>query len=318
MMILETWGRLRHAPIVLERLADALETGFPLAGCLAMVGQQLPVGPAQRGVNQALASLEAGESAGSVLRWIVSAEGTWNLIPAEASDLATICRELAGILRRRQTHFAEIWAAIRYPLATFGLALLMGLAFCLWGLPQLVTVQHEMGVPVPPVFEMLMGLKTMVAARAGGVVAFGVGGFGILGWLLQTRLSRALVKVAMPMSDADYFQIWGLLVQAGVPPTQAVKIGGQVCLADHVSSVVPALVQRFKLPRSVAAFLAHGEYTGTLAQVFPQLAKDAQRTQQEKWRRVGMVAQPLLLAGTGAMAISIFYATYLPIINVIK
>lgn len=317
MSAFETWGRLRHAPGVLERLADALDTGFPVLGAIELVADRETHRATKRGLIQAAKALRTGSSIGNSLKWILTADGQWRAMPDEVANVATFCRDLAAMLRRRNAYFSVIWASVRYPLGTLALAVLMGVGFWIWGLPQMVAIQSDFGGSASG------GLVQVMAIREWLFLYWKVGFFGVVGvlgmaaWVLQPRVNGWITRMLLPLGTADYFQFWALLIRAGVPANRAIKMAGGLDAAE-TGSVVPAIVRFFGLSPAAEAFLSHGEATGTLDKIFQHLASDQTQSQQEKWRRIGAVLHPILLAGTGGILIALFSATYLPIINVIK
>ncbi|WP_394216781.1 type II secretion system F family protein [Brachybacterium vulturis] len=116
--------------VQLELIAGALESGLPLAGAVAAVGQALPDGDAARGLQRAATALQAGVPAslagralpaelGALERSVVLAEGT-------GADLSRVLRAAARDARRGRARAAEVLAAqlaVRLVLPT-GLALL--------------------------------------------------------------------------------------------------------------------------------------------------------------------------------------------------
>lgn len=224
-----------HIRALIERIRDQVKAGQPLSKALAEQGSDFS--------PLYLAMVGAGEAGGA---------------------LENTLRQLSDYLERSQLLRGEVINALIYP-AFLVVGVLGSLALLLaYVVPQFVPIFNDLGVPIPLITEVILGLGEFLGAYGLAVLA----GLIATVWTLNARLRNPLrrekhdrrllgIRIIGPLLQrveaARLARTLGTLLSNGVALLQALVIARQVCTNRALQAQVTQATESVKAGGTLAS-----------------------------------------------------------------
>lgn len=224
-----------HIRALIERIRDQVKAGQPLSKALAQEGSHFS--------PLYLAMVRAGEAGGA---------------------LENTLRQLSDYLERSQLLRGEVINALIYP-AFLVVGVLGALALLLaYVVPQFVPIFNDLGVPIPLITEVILGLGEFLGAYGLAVLA----GLIATVWTLAARLRnpqrrekhdrrllgiRIIGPLLQRVEAARLARTLGTLLSNGVALLQALVIARQVCTNRALQAQVTQATESVKSGGTLAS-----------------------------------------------------------------
>ncbi|WP_348751065.1 type II secretion system inner membrane protein GspF [Pseudomonas rhodesiae] len=256
-------GQLNGAALVsfTQQLATLLGAGQPLERALGILLKQ----PGQPQTRALIERIREQVKAGQPLSKALEAEGGQfsplylSMVRAgEAGGaLENTLRQLSDYLERSQLLRGEVINALIYP-AFLVVGVLGSLALLLaYVVPQFVPIFKDLGVPIPLITEVILGLGQFLGAYGLAVLA----GLIVTVWVLAARLRdpqhrerydrrvlglRVIGPLLQRVEAARLARTLGTLLSNGVALLQALVIARQVCTNRALQAQVAQAAESVK------------------------------------------------------------------------
>ncbi|WP_047711286.1 type II secretion system inner membrane protein GspF [Pseudomonas lactis] len=303
----------RHPQVraLIERIRDQVKAGKPLSAALEEEGGTFS--------PLYLSMVRAGEAGGAL-------EGT--------------LRQLSDYLERSQLLRGEVINALIYP-AFLVVGVLGSLALLLaYVVPQFVPIFQDLGVPIPLITQVILGLGEFLGAYGLVVLA----GLSISGWGLAARLRDPLrrerydrhlmgIRVIGPLLQrvqaARLARTLGTLLSNGVALLPALVIARQVCSNRALQAQVALAAQRVKgggtladafgrqplLPELALHMIEVGEQAGELDSMLLKVADIFDVEAKRAIERLLAALVPTLTVVMAVLVAVIMLAIMLPLMS---
>lgn len=342
----KTRGTLKGAALVsfTQQLATLLGAGQPLERSLGLLLKQ----PGQPQVRALIERIREQVKAGKPLSVALEEEGgTFSPLylsmvrAGEAGGaLEATLRQLSDYLERSQLMRGEVINALIYP-AFLVVGVLGSLALLLaYVVPQFVPIFQDLGVPIPLITQVILGLGEFLDAH--GLVL--LAGLLISAWTLAARLrdpgrrerfDRRLlgVRVIGPLLQrvqaARLTRTLGTLLSNGVALLPALVIARQVCSNRALQAQVALAAQRVKgggtladafgsqplLPELALQMIEVGEQAGELPSMLLKVADIFDIEANRAIERLLAALVPTLTVVMAVLVAVIMLAIMLPLMS---
>jgi general secretion pathway protein F len=339
-------GQLNGAALVsfTQQLATLLGAGQPLERSLGILLKQ----PGQPQTRALIERIREQVKAGKPLSAALEEEGTQfsslyiSMVRAgEAGGaLESTLRQLSEYLERSQLLRGEVINALIYP-AFLVVGVLGSLALLLaYVVPQFVPIFKDLGVPIPMITEVILGLGEFLSAYGLAVFA----GLIALIWLLvlrrkdpvrRERHDRRLlgIRIIGPLLQrveaARLARTLGTLLNNGVALLQALVIARQVCTNRALQAQVAQAAESVKgggtlasafgaqplLPDLALQMIEVGEQAGELDSMLLKVADVFDVEAKRGIDRMLAALVPTLTVVMAAMVAVIMLAIMLPLMS---
>lgn len=339
-------GQLNGAALVsfTQQLATLLGAGQPLERSLGILLKQ----PGQPQTRALIERIREQVKAGKPLSAALEEEGTQfsslyiSMVRAgEAGGaLENTLRQLSDYLERSQLLRGEVINALIYP-AFLVVGVLGSLALLLaYVVPQFVPIFKDLGVPIPLITEVILGLGEFLSAYGLAVLA----GLIALAWVLVARRKdparrerhdrrilgiRIIGPLLQRIEAARLARTLGTLLNNGVALLQALVIARQVCTNRALQAQVAQAAESVKgggtlasafgaeplLPDLALQMIEVGEQAGELDSMLLKVADVFDVESKRGIDRMLAALVPTLTVVMAAMVAVIMLAIMLPLMS---
>jgi general secretion pathway protein F len=339
-------GQLNGAALVsfTQQLATLLGAGQPLERSLGILLKQ----PGQPQTRALIERIREQVKAGKPLSAALEEEGTQfsslyiSMVRAgEAGGaLENTLRQLSDYLERSQLLRGEVINALIYP-AFLVVGVLGSLALLLaYVVPQFVPIFKDLGVPIPLITEVILGLGEFLSAYGLAVLA----GLIALAWVLIARRKdparrerhdrrilgiRIIGPLLQRIEAARLARTLGTLLNNGVALLQALVIARQVCTNRALQAQVAQAAESVKgggtlasafgaeplLPDLALQMIEVGEQAGELDSMLLKVADVFDVESKRGIDRMLAALVPTLTVVMAAMVAVIMLAIMLPLMS---
>ena len=300
-----------HMRALIERIRDQVKAGQPLSNALAQEGSLFS--------PLYLAMVRAGEAGGA---------------------LENTLRQLSDYLERSQLLRGEVINALIYP-AFLVVGVLGSLALLLaYVVPQFVPIFNDLGVPIPLITEVILGLGEFLGAYGLTVLA----GLIATVWTLVARLRnpqrreeydrrllgiRIIGPLLQRVEAARLARTLGTLLSNGVALLQALVIARQVCTNRALQAQVTQATESVKgggtlasafgaqplLPDLALQMIEVGEQAGELDRTLLKVAEVFDVEAKRSIDRMLAALVPTLTVVMAVLVAVIMLAIMLPLMS---
>jgi type IV pilus assembly protein PilC len=237
----------------------------------------------------------------------------------------------------------KIKSAMTYPVAVFGMVILIVSAMLLFVVPMFESLYADLGGTLPLPTRVLIGLSNLM--KKFWYLWFGASFAGIWGFKrwIQTSNGRAMwdaVKLRMPIFGvlvhktalSRFSRTLSALLRSGVPILSGLEIVKDT-VNNHVvskavahvqgsvkegTSMAKPLEQHPVFPPMVVQMMAVGEETGALDEMLEKIADFYDQEVDATVEALTSLIEPLLIAVMGAAVGGMVVALYMPMFNIIN
>lgn len=294
---------------VLHDVRDAVEGGSSLSEAFALYPDYYP--------RLYVASVASGEKTGD--------------LPHTLQRYLTYQQRMAQLRDRLKS-------AALYPLVLVAATVVVLLFMIFFVIPNFIQIYADAQVSLPMLTRFVLGAADLVVRGWILVLlAFAGGYLGLWHFYHSSKGKGVLdeIKLKMPLLGSLY-RLSGLvnfcrttatILSSGLPLVEAMQLARGVLnnafLQQHIGRVVSALIEGDSLgaglernqvfPPIAVRMLATGEKTGTLTQMFEEVAAYYEAVIDHRLERLASLAEPLILLFVGLVIGGIVVAIYLPI-----
>lgn len=258
----------------------------------------------------------------------------------QSGYLDTVLERLADYTEVRQALHQRVQLALLYPVLLTIVAISVTIALLTYVVPQVVQVFANMNQQLPVLTRGLIALSDFL--RAHGLLLLTVGSALAVGvvWLLrrpgprrrfhrlQLRLPL-LARLVRGFNTARFSRTLSILVAAGVPALEALRIAAQVISNVPMREAVEAAAARVRegaslhgaleasglFPPMTINLIASGEASGDLEGMLERAAASQEREIETLVSALLGLFEPLLILVMGGLVLMIVVAILLPIFD---
>ncbi|RMH04623.1 MAG: type II secretion system F family protein, partial [Nitrospirae bacterium] len=191
----------REKVVMTLQLATMLQAGVPLVVCLDMVAAHSESQPVQSLLQDVSQRVKNGAPLATALGAYPRVFSPWYVGMIQVGEamgkLDVVLRRLAGHLERTQRFRQQLWGALLYPTAVFGLAMLLIGALLIWVIPSFKTLFAQFGGTLPwptrIVLEFSQALQNHLFELSGLAVVAAGGGRALLATQVGRRWSERIL-----------------------------------------------------------------------------------------------------------------------------
>lgn len=336
---------VRDRAIISRQLATMLSAGLPLSKAVTIIAKQAKNEQQRQIFLEIYKDIEQGYSFSVALskhpeafdRVFVSVVGSGET----TGKLDVVLAELANQLERDSTFVSKVKTSLFYPGFIFGVVIIAGVVMLVVVVPKLKTMFDSAKRELPLITNMLLALSSFFQAWWWAVLILAIVVFVLMRfWQATPAGARIVHRYQMKIPGLNvimeglymyrFTRIMAMLIGAGVPLLDAIKIGSSVIdnpiyedslsnIANQVEKGVPLSTQLLRenaFPQLVGNMVAVGEETGALDQVLNKVADYYEETTNESIKSISALVEPVILVIVGLAVAFIVFAIYIPIYQI--
>jgi len=344
--VMDTLLHGRISPIDLmtttRQLAAMLGAGISLTDSLHTIAHGLPQSRLRKVLLSVRSEVQRGTTLTEALRKHPEAFDHLyvSLVHAgEASgSLAQSVGRLSDYLERKEGFRQKMKAATVYPKFVFGIFALITVGIFLFLIPRFKEIFEDFNARLPLLTRVYIGLSTFLRQNILYVIPVVIAVYLLYRYLRLTqrgaelfdRFSLRVPFFGVLMLKAAIARLsitMGTLLANGIPLTDALHIAAATLnngvLEGEVRDVRSGVMKGYGLaeslahgphmPRLLARMIHVGEESGTLSDMFEEVASYYDQEVDRALSRVTAVIEPVLICGMGVIVLTTLFALYLPI-----
>ncbi len=339
--------KLKEVAVFSRQFATMINAGLSLLRALSILADQTPNKAFSRIIVAVKADVERGTSLSAAMEEHPKAFNRLYTAMVKAGEIGGVLDDtlmrLADTLESQVELRAKIKSAMMYPVAVFGLVVMIVAAMLMFIVPMFEELYADLGGDLPAPTRMLLAISAIVTSYwyIIIVVAFGLI-FGFRRWIATDsgRATFDAIKLKMPIfgnlvhktAIARFAHTLASLTKTGVPILQAMDIvaetsGNAVVSAavldvkDSVrdgESIAAPLESHSIFPPMVVQMIAVGEETGALDTMLEKIGTFYDSEVQTMVDGLTSLIEPLLIVVLGATVGGMLISLYMPMFNVIN
>jgi type IV pilus assembly protein PilC len=337
----------RDIAVLARQFATMITSGLNLLRSLQILSEQTENPVLARAVNDVRLDVETGTSLSAALAKHPKIFSRLFVSMVRAGEtggvLDIVLVNLAETVEKQTALRSKIKSAMTYPVAVFGLVIIIVVAMLLFVVPMFKSLYKQLGGKLPFITQQLIGISALITKGFPVVMILVAGAvFGVRRWRATAagRLTWDRVKLRMPIFGklfhktalARFSRTLSVLLHAGVPILESLEI-----TADTVgNSVVAAAVRDIQsavktgesmtrplanhriFPPMVVQMLAVGEETGALDNMLTKIGDFYEQEVEAMVESLTSLLEPILVVFLGITVGGMVVALYLPMFNIIK
>jgi type IV pilus assembly protein PilC len=328
--------------IFCRQLAISVTAGVPLRDALESIVEDVENFTLRKTLASVVSLLHEGSalSAAAARHPKVFDELFVALIRAaeESGSMATTLAHLSDSMERRERLIRKIKGITAYPAFIGGFFILICGIMTVFVLPKFEESLEGIGGQLPTLTRLVFGANRFMLDN---LPAIFVGAMGLVAAFLlfrrtpggRTRLDRVKLQVPLfgpclkKISIARFCQNLAIMVNGGVPITQAIEIAADICgnsilrtallnARERIiagSDISASLIQERVFPALVTRMISVGEASGRLPDVLEQVSGAYEDQVEGDIMIVTALMEPVLICFFGAFILILVLAIYLPV-----
>lgn len=339
--------KLREVAIFSRQFATMINAGLSLLRALSILAEQTPNKAFSRLIIEVKNDVERGTSLSAAMEKHPKAFNQLYTSMVKAGEIGGVLDDtlirLADTLESQVELRAKIKSAMMYPVAVFGLVVMIVAAMLMFIVPMFEDLYADLGGELPVPTKMLLAVSGIVTSYWWALL-IGTFGFVVLfrRWI-ATESGRATfdkIKLKMPIfgnlvhktAIARFAHTLASLTKTGVPILQAMDIvaetSGNAVVSAAVldvkasvregESIAGPLEEHDVFPPMVVQMIAVGEETGALDTMLEKIGSFYDQEVQTMVDGLTSLIEPLLIVVLGATVGGMLISLYMPMFNVIN
>jgi type IV pilus assembly protein PilC len=252
--------------------------------------------------------------------------------------LDIVLQELAGQLEKDSQFNSKVKSSLYYPAFIFGVLIIAGIMLLTFVVPKLRTMFDQSGKDLPIMTKVLLGMSGFMQYWWWLVIIVIIGIIMFVKFWSNTQSGARIInnfEITIPGISAifeglymyRFTKIMSMLVGAGVPLLDALRIGGAVIdnviyeesimgISNQVERGIPLSTELLKdpyFPPLIGQMVAVGEETGELDKVLSKVADYYEESTSNITKTISSLVEPAILVIVGLSVAFIVFAIYLPI-----
>lgn len=327
-----------------RQLATMITSGLPLSDSLVVLQKQTENKRLQEIIANISSDIQGGSTfAGALSKHDAFSTAYVNVVKAgEASGtLDKVLLKLADNLEKEREFRGKIKGALIYPAVIVVAMVFVAAVILIFVVPKLSEVYQDLGIALPLPTRILIALSQFSVRFWWLLIILGVAGFYVLGKYRKTEeggllIDKLLLKVPVfgklnrDSSLTEFIRTLGVLVGAGVPILESLKIAGATATnATHREAAknVSALVEKGttlsnafskfeEFPPIVSQMSSVGEETGKMDDVLEKVAHFFELEVEQQVKNLTTALEPMIMVVLGVMVGLLMISIVMPIYNI--
>lgn len=334
----------------LENLSLMLSAGMDFLSALEAIKSEIRSRRMRRILEWVKSEVEDGSA-------LFDALNRANIFPEQAVSLIKIGEQSGRLVenlkvivlqQQKERNFkSKIRSAMMYPVFVLGITVFVGLGIGWFILPRLSTVFSSLDVELPLITRLLIDFGGFISlygyiAVPAFIAFLAVGGFfffifpptKIIGQAINLLIPgiKTLIKQA---EIARFGYVFGTLLQAGLPVTDALASLGQVTNIRSYQKFYQYLGKNIEegnsfkksfnsyrrakklIPSSVQQLIFAGEQSGSLAEILIKIGDAYEEKMENTTKNLSVILEPVLLFIVWLGVLAVAVAVILPIYSLV-
>ncbi|HEX9774951.1 MAG TPA: type II secretion system F family protein [Actinomycetota bacterium] len=337
----------KDVAVMSRQFATMINSGLSLLRALTILSEQTDSKPLKDALGAARADVEKGQSLSAALQKHPKVFNRLYISMVRAGEtsgsLDRSLLRLAETLEKEVALRQKIKSAMTYPIAVFGLVVLIVSAMLLFVVPMFEELYADLGGTLPLPTRALIALSgAMTKFWFLWMPALGGAIFGFGKWKASERGSEMwdVVKLRIPIFGSlvhktalsRFSRTLSTLMRSGVPILAALEIVRETVnnhvLATAIRDVGASVQQGTALakplenhkvfPPMVVQMMQVGEETGALDEMLEKIAEFYDQEVDAAVESLTSLIEPILVAVMGATVGGMVVALYMPMFNIIN
>ena len=337
--------KVKDLMVFMRQLATLIESELPLGNSLKILYEQTKNPILKEAVFQIYQDVESGLSFSQAIerqKPIFSDFFVSMIRSAEVSGrLEQALTFLAAYEEKEAEWKSRIGNAMIYPLVLMGLFVIIGGLMVVLVFPQLETVFTQSNVQMPALTQVVFGIGNFIVSWWWVVLlAIGMVSYTFVDYF-KSKEGKAVagqLLLMMPVFGnlfrkiyiTRFAQSFSVLIQGGIPVTQAIEVAGDtidnvvyrevfIAIAQGVreGALLSQLLGSYEkfFPPMVGQMAAIGETTGRLDDIMLKVANFYEREVNAVMGNLSELIQPILILVMGVLVAILFASILTPIYN---
>jgi len=336
----------KEMAIFTRQFSTMIDAGLPLVQCLNILAEQSESKTLRNVTGQVARHVEAGSTlADSLRRHPRTFDDLFtNLVEVgEAGGiLDVVLQRLAAYIEKSAALKRKVKAAMVYPCAIIGVALLVVIFMLTFVIPTFAQMFKDLGADLPLPTKVVMLLSDFVRSYILLIIAGIIGSIMALRSYYRTEGGRATIDALMlklpvfgtlvrKVAVARFTRTLGTLVQSGVPILDGLRITARTAGNKVVEKAVlqcRAAVTEGKtladplrtsgvFPPMVTQMISVGEQTGALDAMLSKIADFYDDEVDTAVSTLTSLLEPIMIVFLGVVVGGLVVAMYLPIFKLV-
>lgn len=339
--------KLREVAIFSRQFATMINAGLSLLRALSILAEQTPNKAFSRLIIEVKNDVERGTSLSAAMEKHPKAFNQLYTSMVKAGEIGGVLDDtlirLADTLESQVELRAKIKSAMMYPVAVFGLVVMIVAAMLMFIVPMFEDLYADLGGELPLPTKMLLAVSGIVTSYWWALLIGTIGFVVLFRRWIATESGRATfdkIKLKMPIfgnlvhktAIARFSHTLASLTKTGVPILQAMDIvaetSGNAVVSAAVldvkasvregESIAGPLEEHDVFPPMVVQMIAVGEETGALDTMLEKIGSFYDQEVQTMVDGLTSLIEPLLIVVLGATVGGMLISLYMPMFNVIN
>jgi len=336
----------KEMAIFTRQFSTMIDAGLPLVQCLNILAEQSESKTLRSVTGQVARHVEAGSTLADALRRHPRTfdDLFTNLVEVgEAGGiLDVVLQRLAAYIEKAAALKRKVKAAMVYPCAIIGVALLVVIFMLTFVIPTFAQMFKDLGADLPLPTKIVMILSDFVRSYILLIIAGMIGAVMALRSYYRTEGGRATIDALMlktpvfgtlvrKVAVARFTRTLGTLVQSGVPILDGLRITARTAGNKVVEKAVlqcRAAVTEGKtladplrtsgvFPPMVTQMISVGEQTGALDAMLSKIADFYDDEVDTAVSTLTSLLEPMMIVFLGVVVGGLVVAMYLPIFKLV-
>lgn len=333
---------IRDRAVFSRQLATMLSSGLPLTKAISILAKQARNDHQKEIFLDIYKDLEEGYSFSSSLskhpeafdRVYVSVVNSGE----STGKLDVVLNELSDQLESDSAFISKVKGSLYYPSFIIIALIGAGILMLTMVIPQIKGMFEQANQELPFMTKLLLGLSSFMTSFWWLVLLMILGLVLLVRYFLQTEngskfFHRLLMRVPIVNKILEgmymfrFARVMSMLIGAGVPLLEALKIGGAVISNPLYSESITKAVSQVEkgiplseqlindplFPKLVGQMAAVGEETGELNSVLAKVADYYERSTDDMTKSLSSLIEPGVLLFVGIAVAFIVFSVYLPL-----
>lgn len=339
--------KLREVAVFSRQFATMINAGLSLLRALSILAEQTPNKAFSRVITEVKNDVERGTSLSAAMERQPKAFNHLYTSMVKAGEVGGVLDDtlirLADTLEAQVELRGKIKSAMMYPIAVFGLVILIVSAMLMFIVPMFEDLYADLGGDLPVPTKMLLAVSKIVTGYWWALLLGTIGFVVLFRRWISTESGRAAfdrIKLKMPIfgklvhktAIARFSHTLASLTKTGVPILQAMDIvaetSGNAVVSAAVldvkesvregESIAEPLENHSIFPPMVVQMIAVGEETGALDTMLEKIGSFYDQEVQTMVDGLTSLIEPLLIVVLGATVGGMLISLYMPMFNVIN
>ena len=344
---LGTGIKKKELAIFVRQFSVMIDAGLPLVQCLEILGGQQNNRTFQKIIFQVRQDIEGGSSLADALRRHpkVFDDLFCNMVAAgEAGGiLDTILQRLATYIEKIVKLRGAVRSALIYPTAVMAIAGIVVWVIMTWVIPVFGTLYQGLGVPLPFMTKLTIGISRFMARYWWLILAAIIGAIVMIARYYKTadgrkRLDAFMLRVPVigpllrKIAVARFCRTLSTLLSSGVPILDGLEItartSGNAVVEEAImatrrsveqgKTIAEPLKDTDVFPAMVVQMVGVGEHTGALDTMLSKIADFYEEEVDEATANLLALLEPIMIMILGVIIGGIVVSMYLPLFGLIS